>query len=64
MGVMMLADIASGEVDWADIFFLIAVILAVIAALAYASRRTDALPWAPVLLSLAVACISFGWLLL
>lgn len=28
----MIADIASGETDWADIFFLIAVILFVVAA--------------------------------
>ena len=29
---MMLADIASGETDWADIMFLIAIVLAVVAA--------------------------------
>jgi hypothetical protein len=60
----MLADIASGETDVADAFFLIALILAIIAALAYASRRTDALPWAPVLLSLAFASAAFAWLVL
>lgn len=60
----MLADIAHGHVDGADVFFLLATILAVFATLAYASRRTDALPWAPVLLSLAVACAAFAWLLL
>jgi len=60
----MLADIAHGHVDGADVFFLIATILAVLAGLAYASRRTDALPWAPVLLSFAVACATFAWLLL
>jgi hypothetical protein len=60
----MLADIAHGHVDGADVFFLIAVILAVVAGLAYASRRADALPWAPVALSFAVACAALAWLLL
>ena len=60
----MIADIAHGHVDGADAFFLVAVILAVFAALAYASRRPDAVPWAPVLLSFAVASIAFAWLLL
>ena len=60
----MLADITHGHVDGADVFFLIATILAVFAGLAYGSRRADALPWAPVLLSFAVACAAFAWLLL
>jgi len=60
----MLADIAHGHVDGADTFFLIAVILAVFAAIAYASRRVDVVPWAPVLLALAVACLGLGWVLL
>lgn len=60
----MLADIAHGHVDGADAFFLVAVILAVFAAIAYASRRPDATPWAPVLVALAIASLSLAWLLL
>ena len=60
----LLADIAHGHVDGADTFFLIAVILAVFAAIAYASRRADVIPWAPVLLSLAVGSVALGWVLL
>jgi Mn2+/Fe2+ NRAMP family transporter len=62
----MLAEIASGNFDAADAFFLIATILAVLAAVAYAlaSRPTPSrvLVWAPVLLSLSVACVAFAWL--
>ena len=57
----MLADIASGEVDWADIFFLIAVILAVIAAFSF---FTPTRQLGHFLLSLAVGCISLALMLL
>jgi len=60
----VLADIAHGHTDGADISFLFALILAVIAGLAYGSRRPNAIVWAPVLLAFAVACLALGWILL
>lgn len=60
----MLAEISSGNADTADVFFLVALILALVAALLYGSRRTEAVPWAPVMLSLAVASLSLSWLVL
>lgn len=60
---MILSDIFSGEVDWADTFFLIASIFAVIAAVLYATAPRP-VSWAPVLLSAAVGCGFFGFLLL
>ena len=58
---MILADIASGEVDWADIFFLIGVILSIIAAVFF---FTPTRQLGHFLLSLAVGCIALGFLLL
>jgi len=60
----MLADISSGNTETADVFFLVALILALVAALLYGSRRADAAPWAPVMLCLAVASVSLAWLVL
>jgi hypothetical protein len=60
----MLADIATGNTSTADVFFLVALILALLAAILYAVRRPDASPFAPVLLSLAVASLSLSWLVL
>ena len=56
----MLADIVRGEVDWADVVFLIALILAVVAAfIAWPQRTlTNVCGWA------AVAAIALGLLLL
>ena len=56
----MLADIVSGEVDAADVMFLVALILAVVAAfLAWPQRTvTNVCGWA------AVAAIALGLLLL
>lgn len=59
----MLADIASGNVDAADIFFLIAVILAVIAGILAITKNAaghlvQGLGW------FAVACAAFGLLML
>jgi hypothetical protein len=59
----MIAEIASGEVDTADLFFLFAVILAAVATVLCAV--TSAITrWAPVALSAAVAFASAGWLVL
>ena len=60
----MIADIFSGEVDAADVFFLIATLLAVAAAFLYAARRPDTVVWAPVAGWLGAACAFFGFLLL
>lgn len=59
----MIADIASGEVDTADVFFLVALILAGLAALLStvtipASRHAATFGWA------AVTCLSAAWLVL
>ena len=40
MTTLVLADIVSGEVDWADVFFLIAVILFVVAAVIAVQVKT------------------------
>jgi hypothetical protein len=56
----ILADIASGETDWADIFFLIAVIVFVIAAIiAFQAKTLYA-----VLICAGLACVALGWLVL
>ena len=70
----MLADIASGNVDAADVFFLIAVILTAVAALLYAAgnrsvrgdsaRVVTSAVWAPVAAWLGVAFAALGWLVL
>jgi hypothetical protein len=60
----MLADIASGNTDTADVFFLIAVIFAVLSAVFYSSRRAEITFWAPVLLALALASSALAWLVL
>ena len=59
----MLADIASGEVDTADVVFLIAVIVAVVAA-ALAATTAPQNRFAAPLGWLAVALVAFGFLLL
>ena len=60
----LLADIFTGEVDAADVFFLIATILAVVAAGLAWSTRADALRHATPVGWLSVACLAFGFLLL
>ena len=66
----LLADIAHGETDTADWFFLLAAIFAVVAAVFYAVAQQqrpnspDWIRWAPVMLSLAVGCAAAGFLVL
>lgn len=61
---MILADIASGNTDWADICFLIAVILFVIGAVvAYRPVVNERPLWAT-MVALGLAFVSLGWLLL
>ena len=57
---MLLADIESGNVDLADILFLVAVVLFVVAAvIAYKAQAV----WATVVCA-GLACVSLGWLVL
>lgn len=56
--------IASGNLNAADIFFLIAVIVAVVAAALYAAVSVQTARWAPVALCLALALTALGLLLL
>lgn len=59
----LLADIASGESDWADIFFLIGIILAFLAVLLHWWAEPQRPYWSA-LVAGAVGCIAFGLLLL
>jgi hypothetical protein len=73
MGVVMLAETVSGKIDTADIFFLVAMILALLAAILYAmgtrpvvvheghAHRTNVSIWAPVAGWLAVASAALAW---
>ena len=56
----MLADIASNETDWADILFLVAIVLGLVAGFMAWPDKTvkDVCGW------LAVAAVAFGLLLL
>jgi hypothetical protein len=56
----MLADIASGEVDTADVLFLIAFILFVIAAVMAAMVKSID----QVIMRAGFACVALAWLLL
>ena len=58
---MMLADIAHGHVDGADILFLIAIIVFVVAAAVYWAVGKAL---APALACVGLACVAFAWLLL
>lgn len=59
---MLLAEIFSGERDTADLFFLFATILLVIAFVLTLSTRPD--PTKGSLFPLGVACVAFALLLL
>jgi protein-S-isoprenylcysteine O-methyltransferase Ste14 len=61
--------IASGNLNWADVFFLVGTILAVLSALCQVPHRADSSPppwlgWGGTLLALAVGCAAFGLFLL
>lgn len=56
--------ITTGNLNAADVFFLIATIVAVIAAGLYAAVNPKTVRWAPVALALGLACVSLGLLLL
>jgi len=59
----MFADIANGNTEAADIFFLLGTILGVVAAVAYLARPAMA-HFGAALLSIAVASIAFAFMLL
>jgi hypothetical protein len=69
---MLQGDIASGQLDAADVFFLIGAILALVAALFFAAVAARVDPpatrtvgvWAPVFGWLGVACTAFALMLL
>ena len=61
----MFADIASGHTSGADVCFLIAVVLAGLAALVSIPKLPNAgSPWATTLGWAAVALVALAWLLL
>ena len=66
MSILAVDDgIWQGNLNLADAFFLIATILAVLAAILYSlTPPRPAIRWAPVALSLAVGCAAFSWLVL
>lgn len=63
---MIAGDIAHGHILLADWLFLIAAVVAVLAAIAYMpiAQTPKLTVWAGTLLALAVACIAFAWLML
>ncbi|HEY6415858.1 MAG TPA: hypothetical protein VIX41_06460 [Acidimicrobiales bacterium] len=65
----MIADIMRGERDLADVFFLLALIAAGLAAIASArpvvgTSPAARVPWGSVLLCVSVALLSFAWMAL
>lgn len=58
----LLADIAHGNVDAADVFFLVALILAVVAVVA--ALTPPAAKYFNALIGAAIASLSLAWLLL
>ncbi len=56
--------LASGNLNAADIFFFVAMIVALIAAGLAASRNAVHVRWSPTVGWLAVAIIAFAWFLL
>jgi hypothetical protein len=60
----VIADIESGNVDLADILFLIATVLFVIAGFLAWRPVADGRPLWAVLISIGLACVSLGFLVL
>lgn len=63
-GMVLLADVASGETDLADIAFLVAVVLAVVAGVAASGKAAVLAGWAIACGWFAVAALALGLLLL
>jgi hypothetical protein len=66
MSMLLAVDdgLANANYNWADIFFIIGAILAVLSALATTPVAAAVSKYAHILLALAVACISFALFLL
>ena len=56
--------LSSGNLNTADIFFVIGAILGLVSAILYAVVQPPAARWAPVLLALTAGFIAFGLFLL
>ena len=54
----------NGNLDFADICFLVAAVVGVIAAVLYIPREPPRSTWAPSALSVAVALLALGFLVL
>ena len=60
----MLADIATGHTWGADVLFLIAAIVFVVAALATYLRQAVPRDWVPCLIPVGLALVTVAWLVL
>jgi uncharacterized membrane protein len=61
----LLADISSGNTGFADVMFLVGFILFLLAAFLFYPRPGPNVPWfAHTVLSLGLAAIALGWLVL
>jgi ABC-type multidrug transport system permease subunit len=60
----VLADIASGNTGFADVMFLVALVLFIIALVADVMIRPNPSPWWRVAVAGGLACVALGWLVL
>ena len=60
----MVADIASGNTGFADVMFLVAFVLFVIALIMELMVRPNASPWWRIPVAAGLACVALGWLVL
>lgn len=60
----MLADIANGHVDLADVLFLIAAIVFAVATIAGYVRQAVPRDWLPILIPLGLTLVAVAWLVL
>jgi hypothetical protein len=60
----VLADIANGHVDLADVLFLIAAIVFAVATIAGYVRQAVPRDWVPVLVPLGLTLVAIAWLVL
>lgn len=56
--------IINGNLDAADFFFIIAIILSILASGVYASAKATIIRWGPVLLSLSITAVAVAFLIL
>jgi hypothetical protein len=61
---MMLADIATGNTGFADVMFLVAFILFLLAAILLYPRGPENPPYGTVVATLGLAAFALGWLVL